>query len=51
MTDVVTLMERYGELLKAERTAATPMEKVNIQLQMLEVKMALSWSAGDFYRA
>lgn len=50
MTDVVALFEKYGELLKAQRTAANPTRRANIKIQMLEVKLALSWAPFDIFQ-
>jgi hypothetical protein len=47
MTDVVALLERYGELLKAQR-AENPMERLQAKIEMIEVEMALRFSSLDF---
>lgn len=46
-TDVIGLLDRYGELLKKQRDE-DPMVRVAAKIGMIEVEMALSWSKFDF---
>lgn len=48
-TDVVGLSERYAELLWMLRAAKTPVDVARVQLEMLQIEVALSWSRMDFY--
>lgn len=49
-TDVIGLLDRYGELLKKQREE-DPMVRFAAKLEMIEVEIALSWSRFDFIEA